>query len=118
MNIFVSNKMEYVFPSLLFVKDNISKTIEDIHYYNGYNTNSTNFLTISIVLNECHRIMVSNDIYCKNNVKLIVTETIKQYLTEYKREHKHSEIIKNFNFDEEVSKIYTTFWNLVSQILN
>jgi hypothetical protein len=109
--------MEYVFPSLLFVKDNIDKLIEDIHYYKGDIRDSTNLMTNSIVLNECHRIMVSNDIYCKNNLKIIVTETIKHFLTEFKRENKHSKFIKEFNYQEEVDKMYETFWNLVSQVL-
>jgi len=110
--------MEYVFPSLLFVKDNIDKLIRDIHYYKGDIRDSSNLMTNTIVLNECHRIMVSNDIYCKNNLKIIVTETINQFLTQYKRENKHSDIIKNFNYQEEVDKMYETFWNIVSQILN
>lgn len=108
--------MEYVFPSLLFVKDNIDKLIGEIHYYNGDISDSSNLMTNSIVLNECHRIMISNDIYCKHNLKIIVTETIKQFLTEYRRENKHNEIINKFNYQEEVNKIYETFWNLVSQV--
>jgi hypothetical protein len=108
--------MDYLFPSLLFIKDNIDLAIDEI-YKNTKNTNLLNDFLVLICLGECHRIMVSSDNYCKKYLKLIVMERMKSYLSEYKREYKHSVNLLQFNYEEEVLKLHSLYWKLVSEIL-
>jgi hypothetical protein len=108
--------MDYLFPSLLFVKEHIRALLEDIHFSEGRLDDSANYLNNSIALNECNRIMLSNDSYSKNSLKLIVLEVIKQYLVDYRREHKHSLAQINFNYDDELEKLNSFFWKLVSEV--
>jgi hypothetical protein len=108
--------MDYLFPSLLFVKEHIRILIEDIHYSNGCISDSVNHLDNSIALNECNRIMLSNDSCSKNSLKLIVLETIKQYFSDYQRAHKHSIDQLKFNYDIELKKLNSLFWKLVSEV--
>ena len=108
--------MDYLFPSLLFVKEHIRGLLEDIHYSEGRLYDAVNYINNSIALNECNRIMLSNDSYSKNSLKLIVLETIKQYLADYQREHKHSLVQLKFNYDDEMEKLNSLFWKLVSEV--
>ena len=108
--------MDYLFPSLLFVKEHIRGLLEDIHYSEGRLDDSVNHLNNSITLNECNRIMLSNDSCSKKSLKLIILETIKQYLSDYQREHKHSLAQLNFNYDDEMEKLNSLFWKLVSEV--
>jgi len=108
--------MDYLFPSLLFVKEHIRGLLEDIHYSGGRLDDAVNHLNNSIALNECNRIMLSNDSYSKNSLKLIVLETIKQYLSDYQREHKYSLVQLKFNYDDEMEKLNSLFWKLVSEV--
>jgi hypothetical protein len=108
--------MDYLFPSLLFVKEHIGRLLEDIHYSEGRLEDAVNYINNSIALNECNRIMLSNDSYSKKSLKLIVLETIKQYLSDYQREHKHSLAQLRFNYDDELEKLNSLFWKLVSEV--
>ena len=74
--------MDYLFPSLLFVKEHIGDLLEVIHYSEGLLEDAVNYINNSIALNECNRIMLSNDSYSKNSLR--------QYLADYRREHKHT----------------------------
>jgi hypothetical protein len=108
--------MDYLFPSLLFVKEHIRGLIEDIHYSDGSLHDAVNHINNFITLNECNRIMLSNDSCSKKSLKLIVLETIKQYLSDYQREHKHSLAQINFSYDIEIEKLNSLFWKLVSEV--
>lgn len=106
--------MDYLFPSLLFIKDNIDIAINEIYK----NVDLLNDPPVIICLGECHRIMVSSDNYCKKYLKLIIMERIRSYLSEYKRDNKHSITLQQFNYEEEVLKLHSQFWKLVSVSLD
>ena len=108
----MTTKMDYLFPSLLFIKDNIDIAINEIYK----NADLLNDISIIICLGECHRIMVSSDNYCKKYLKLIIMERIRSYLSDHKRENKHS-VLLQFNYEEEVLKLHSQFWKLVSESL-
>jgi hypothetical protein len=102
--------------SLSFVKYNLRDLIRDVYYSGGDITESVNFTNNSKVLSESNRIMISNDSRSKEKLKLIVSETIRKYLVEYDSYFDHIFSILNLNLEDEVEKLNTLFWKMVSDV--
>jgi hypothetical protein len=108
-----SSDSDYDDTSLLFVKDNLRELIRDVYHSDGDITDSVNFTTHFKVLTETNKIMISNDTFLKENLKLLVSETIKKYLLEYDNYFNHIFSVLKLNLEDEVEKLTTIFWSMV-----
>lgn len=101
---------QYLFPSFLFVKDNIEKAIETLS--NDVETELDDF----IVFNECNRIMISNDDITKKILKQLVIQSCFDFVNEFWRSVKHSQLESSYNIDKKKDNLVNKFWNKVADM--